>query len=228
MILTWQNTALEFKEQLPHIAILPFANLEPHGPHLPIGTDRIIVSEIARGVAAHLPASTFLLPTWSLGTSIQHAGQSGTISLGFETLWAVVNDIVLSLYEHSIRKVVVINNHGSPKTSTAWPSGNFIVKTAVRQLNYEHSGLNAIWVQPFAVGRQALKDLFPLADQDIHEGEVEISLLMHLAPTLVSLSPGQVDKAITAEKGKSAFDAVVHATVEYIEYSFNQISQMKG
>jgi creatinine amidohydrolase/Fe(II)-dependent formamide hydrolase-like protein len=184
---------------------------------------------------------------------VQHVGQAGAVSLSFETLWTVVRDIVLSLYEHDIRHVAVINNHGSAVTSTTRPVGNFIVKTAVRQLNYENPGLTALWVQPFAAGREALQVLFPSACQDVHAGAVESSILMHLLPTLVgplpidhvseltptlmdffdfhTIAPGGVwgrPSEASAEKGKLALDAVVRATAEYIELSFKQLYQIKG
>lgn len=134
-MLTWQNSASEFVSAPPRIAILPLACYEPHGPHLPVGTDVIMMNEIAQRVASQMKTSTFLLPTWCFGTSIQHAGQDGAVYLKFGTLWAVVRDIVVSLRDHGIDQVAVLNNHGSAKTTTSRPLGNFIVKTAVRQLN---------------------------------------------------------------------------------------------
>ena len=225
MMLNWQNTAWELKEQPPQVAILPLACLEPHGLHLPAGTDQFVVSEISIRVAAELSIPAFLLPTWPFGTSIKEAGKAGAISLGFETLWAVVRDIVLSLYEHNIRYVVVINNHGSPAASTAMPVGNSIVKTAVRQLNYETPGLSAIWVQPFAAAREALVAIFPTVGRDV--GVVESALLMHLVPAWMTKVMDDERRDATAEKGLLALEAIVKATVTYIENSFQRIAQMK-
>ena len=252
MMLTWQNTAWEYKSNLPQVAIVPLACLEPHGSHLPIGTDRIIVGEIARRVAERLDAPTMLLPTWSLGTSGHHAGEPGAVYLKFETLWAVVRDIVTSLHEHGVHQVAIINNHGSAMTGPTRPIGNFIVKTAVRQLNYETPGLTAIWVQPFAAARAELADLFPSARSELHAGAVETSLLMHLARDLVGvvsadhvpvLAPNYLDFAplkkiapagiwgkpseASAEKGARALDLVVQATVNYIETTFRQLKEIK-
>ena len=252
MIFTCENSAWDFKEKLPQTAILPLACMEPHGSHLPVGTDLFLITEIAQRVAEELSSPTFLLPTWPVGTSMQHFGEAGAVSLRFETLWAVVRDISLSLYEHGIRSVAVINNHGSAITSTARPLGNSIVKTAVRQLNYETPGLTAIWVQPFAAAREALMDLFHSAGQDVHAGAVETSILMHLAPNLVGVLPSDHIPELTAdwmnfadfqritpegvwgkpseaslEKGKLALGAAVKATAEYIEQSFRQLNESK-
>jgi creatinine amidohydrolase len=251
-MLTGNSTAWEFLAAPPEIAVLPLACYEPHGPHLPVGADELIMTEIALQVADRLTAPVFLLPTWPFGTSGHHAGEPGAVYLSFETLWAVVRDAVIALHEHGIHKVAVLNNHGSAMTSTTRPVGNFVVKTAVRQLNYETPGLTAIWVQPFAAGGEALRALFPSAGQEIHAGAVETSILMHLEPDRVgplpeghvpSLSPayldfapfkelapggvwGQPDEA-TAEKGRQALEVSVAATVAYIERTFALLAQLK-
>lgn len=249
--LTLENTAWDFKATSPEIALVPLACLEPHGDHLPIGTDGLIISAIARGVAERLEMPTFLLPVWPLGASGPHFGQPGAVSLEHDTLWAVVRDVVGSLFAHSIHKVVVINNHGSPKTTTTMPLGNFIVKTAVRQLNYETPGLKTIWVQPFAAARAAFFEIFVSAGEDVHAGEVETSILQHLAPDLVhsadasavpqqppayldfvpfrQISPsgvwGRASQA-SAGKGRRALEAAVIATVDYIERTFDALSSV--
>ena len=252
-MLTSANTAWDFLSTPPALAVLPLACFEPHGPHLPLGTDEIIMSAIAHHVAASLSAPTFLLPTWPYGTSGHHAGEAGAVSLSFETLWAVVRDTVTALHEHGIHQVAVLNNHGSAMTSTTRPVGNFVVKTAVRQLNYETPGLTAIWVQPFAAAAAELRGLFASAGQELHAGAVETSLLLHLAPECVGPIPeghvpdlglahldfapfaqlvpggvwGQPGEA-SAEKGRQALGAMVAATSAYIERTFAQIAQLKA
>ncbi len=252
MMLTWQNTARDFAANPPRIAVLPLACTEPHGAHLPVGTDRIIVGEIARRAAERLDVPTVLLPTWALGSSGHHMGEAGALYLKYETLWAVVRDVVTSLHEHGIHQVVVINNHGSAMTGTARPIGNFIVKTAVRQLNYETRGLTAIWVQPFAAASAALAEILPSATSELHAGALETSLLLHLAPDLVgpvppdhvpSVSPNYLHFApfaklapariwgrpsqASAEAGARALDAVIQATVDYIGTTFAQLEHIK-
>jgi creatinine amidohydrolase len=252
MTLTWHHTAWEIQDNPPDFAILPLACYEPHGPHLPVGTDIIIMNEVASQVAQSFSQPVLLLPTWPIGTSLHHSGQPGALSLSYDTLWAVVRDVVTSLHAHGIHRVAVLNNHGSAMTTTSRPIGNFIVKTAVRQLNYETPGLTAIWVQPFAAARQALMDLFPSAHQEMHAGVVETSILMHLAPDSVGLipngmvptvspafldfapltqfSPGGVwgDPAgSSAEKGKLALDSIVVATSFEINQTFAQLQEIK-
>lgn len=251
MVLTLENTAWDFKAAPPEVAVLPLAALEPHGPHLPVGSDWLVVSTIARLVAERLRSQTYLLPVWPLGVSVHHWGEPGTVSLEHETLWAVVRDTVESLVAHNIRKVAVLNNHGSPMGTTIVPLGNVIVKTAVRQLNYEMPGLHAIWVQPFAAAGPAFMEIFGSAASDLHAGEVETSIVMHLSGDLVRtggvdavpshplayleflpfarLSPSGVwgrPSQASAEKGRRALEAAVSATVDYIERTLETLAHV--
>ena len=62
------------------LAILPLGNLEFHGPHIPLGSDSIIISGIAERVAARTPA--LLFPTIRFSQCPPHTAQfRGTISV---------------------------------------------------------------------------------------------------------------------------------------------------
>src|SRR3954464_8263762 len=178
----WSTTRL--RDAQPDLAILPVAAIERHGPHLPIGTDWLVLEALAGRVAAPFDRG-LLLPTFPFGTSQAHAGTAGTASVNWPTLLHVVRDITESLLAQGIRKVAVINNLGGPTETTVQPRGNFIVKTSVRQLNYDHHDLDAIWVQPLTVARSALAEIFGSARDDVHAGEIETSLMLALRPDLV-------------------------------------------
>jgi creatinine amidohydrolase len=220
VILDLEHTAWDFRATRPEVALVPLACLEPHGAHLPVGTDALIMSAIARRVADRLSRPAFLLPVWPLGTSGEHLGQPGCVSLEYDTLWAVVGDLVRSLHAHGIRDVVVLNNLGSPMGNTVLPFGNAIVKTAVRQLNYETPGLQAIWVQPFAASRSALLEVFAAAGSGLDARDVKASILRHLAPNLVSGGVGD------DEKGRLAMEAAVAATADYVERTLAALGEI--
>src|SRR5262249_58221603 len=73
-----RSTTFEVERARPHTAILPVAAMEAHGPHLPVGTDLLIVESVARRAAARLGPGVYLLPTIPFGNSTHARGTPGT------------------------------------------------------------------------------------------------------------------------------------------------------
>lgn len=252
-MLYYQNTSFEIKAAKPHTALLPIATVEQHGPHLPVGADWIIMDVTARRIADALGEGYYLLPTMPFGTSANHGGTPGTVWLAPNTLMHVVRDLVESLLFVGIRRVVVINQHGGAGETTVIPQGNHIVKTAVRQLNYDHPELKALWVQPFTVAKEDLLRLLPSAAEEVHAGALETSLLLHLAGERVkgrgmdfvpelskeymdylpfsAISPGGVwghPSAASASLGEAVLEAAVHGTLRYVRESFAHLDAIRA
>lgn len=162
-VLTANNTSKEIAESGVDTAILPIGSIEQHGPHLPLGTDWIVVQEVAKRVADKLGAC-YLLPALPYGTAQEHLGFSGTVTLRPSTLATVIRDIVLSLRLHDITKLIVISGHG----------GNWIVKPTLRELNLEYPDLKVIHGRPMGI-----------MPADIHAGESETSSILYLDEKLV-------------------------------------------
>jgi len=252
MLYSWENTTRQVREAAPAVALLPVAAMEPHGDHLPVGSKVIILDVIARLLAEQLPDAVYLLPTLPMGTSDLHMGSSGAIALSWQTMTAAVRDLVESLLCQGIHRVVVLPGLGLASAGRVRPSENYVIKTAVRQLNYDHPDLQAIWVQPLSVAAEQLKAIFETAEAEVQAGEVVTSLMLHLAPGLVkpqatdnvpgaprqyldyarfeAICPegvwGYPSKA-SAEKGARALDAAVHSTVSYVTNSFEHLARMK-
>ena len=70
------------------IAVLPLAATEQHGPHLPLGTDTIIMEGYIERVVERLPRelSVLFLPVQNCGLSIEHTDFPGTLSISAATL----------------------------------------------------------------------------------------------------------------------------------------------
>jgi creatinine amidohydrolase len=251
MLLDYQNTSFGVRDAQPDIAVLPIGATERCGEHLPVGTMTIILDTLARRVAEQIKGTIYLLPTMPLGTSGIHRGTAGSIALEWPTLMRVVYDLVESLFLQGIRRVAVIVGLGGANESTALPKENYIVKVAVRQLNYDYPELHAIWVQPFTVAGRELVQILDASEQDIHAGELVTSLMLYLAPDAVKgkgadhlpgvgkeyldylafekLCPSGVwgrPSLASADKGKRALHVAVERTVEYIEESFARLTTM--
>lgn len=208
--------------------ILPIGSLEQHGANLPLDTDTIIASEIAREAASRL--NLFLLPTIPISCSAEHRGVKGTVYLRPETLTMVLKDVANSLREEGFNYLVVFSWHG----------GNFILKPAVRYLNLDYSDFKIILVPEQAYG-DALKWIFETAN-DLHAGEQETSLLLYIKPDAVKGFTGGYEPSVVREmldylpmprisptgvwgdpskadraKGERAFKAIVDSIVDYVE-----------
>ena len=82
------------------VVILPIGSTEPHGPHLPLDTDVTIAIAQAHRAAERLDqegVKTVVLPAIPYGLTNFTDGFAGTISLRPGTLWAVLEDIVISV-----------------------------------------------------------------------------------------------------------------------------------
>jgi creatinine amidohydrolase len=159
------------------VALLPVAAIEQHGPHLPLATDAIINDAI---VAAALPRTAgdvtlLVLPAQAVGLSPEHTSFAGTLSIRDVTLLEAWTDIGRSVARAGLRKLVVFNTHGGQKT---------LVDLLAMRLRSE-LGMLVVRATYFSFG--APPGVFDLAEtlHDIHAGEIETSLLLHLRPDLV-------------------------------------------
>ena len=103
-------TAKEIQEAFSTnpVIIIPLGSMEVHGPHSPVG-DFMAAEEIAIKAAAQVGA--YVTPVVPFGNSEYFRGFSGTISIRNETLLNWVSDMVYSLVEHNITKILFLNGH---------------------------------------------------------------------------------------------------------------------
>ena len=159
------------------VALLPVAAVEQHGPHLPLATDALINEALVRATLERTPAGVKLLvlPAQNVGSSPEHTSFAGTLSIRDTTLLEAWTDIGRSVARAGVRKVIVLNTHGGQKA---------LVDLLAVRLRSE-LGMLVVRTTYFAFG--ALPGLFDPAEvvHDIHGGEVETSLLLHIKPDLV-------------------------------------------
>lgn len=112
---TWPEARELFDEEL--VAILPIGATEPHGPHLPLDTDVTIALAQARAAADVLEGEdvhALVLPPLAYGLTHFTDGFEGRISLRPGTLWAILEDVVESLEDQGVKRVVFANAHLEP------------------------------------------------------------------------------------------------------------------
>ena len=112
---TWPEARELFGPDL--IAILPIGATEPHGPHLPLDTDvTIAVAQTQRAIdlLAAAGVRAVQLPPLSYGLTHFTDGFEGRVSLRPGTLWALLEDVVESLEEQGVWRIVFSNAHLEP------------------------------------------------------------------------------------------------------------------
>ncbi len=113
--LTWPEARSLFDATL--VALLPIGATEPHGPHLPLDSDVTIALAQTRAAAAELERlgiRTLVLPALPYGVTYYTDGFEGRVTLRTGTLWAVLDNLVESLEEQGVRRIVFSNAHLEP------------------------------------------------------------------------------------------------------------------
>lgn len=167
----------------PAIALLPLGSFEQHGSHLPYTTDTLVAQTLAQELAQHLPA--LLLPALPFSCSHEHAGFPYAVSLGSRTLYAVIEDCLLSLERSGVKLLIILNGHG----------GNYVLGNIAQELNQDRPRVLVLpQRQHWQTGLDAT-ELDVTISSDMHGGALETSLLMHVAPHLVHSEQAQDHEA---------------------------------
>lgn len=194
-----ESTYEHVKSSMPfEVAVLPLGATEPHNLHLPYATDTLQVERLgslACARAAAEGARVVLLPAMPFGTETNQARFPLALNVNPTTLAAVITDLVASLVQHGIRKVVLLNGHG----------GNDL-KWLLRQL-YGSTPAQLFLCHWYKVAADRYREIF--RDAGDHAGELETSMMMAFYPELVHLE--KADPGATAE---SRFGAVRQGWVE--------------
>jgi len=179
------DTCLHAAREVPYdVAVFPVASTEAHGQHLPYATDAIETVAIAEAACAEAwqqGAKVLLLPCMPYGVNENTLGFPWTVSVRPSTLFAVLEDVVSSLEEHGLRKLLVLNGHG----------GNEL-QPALREMCRE-TAVTVFLCSWYTLVPELRRELFP--DPGEHADQMETSLLLHLCTDLVHLEWAGEQKA---------------------------------
>lgn len=205
--LTWPEARAAFGPDL--VVLLPIGSTEPHGPHLPLDTDVTIAATQARSASAELERAgvrTLVLPPLSYGVTYYTDGFEGRVTLRTGTLWNVLDDIVESLEEQGVRRIVFSNAHLEP--------AHVQVLRGVAMDHAERTGEKAQVLFPDNTRRRWAEQLGEeFKSGDCHAGRYETSLVLAADPESVrreraGLAPVRID---LLEKMKSGVRSFVQA-----------------
>ena len=164
------------------IAVLPVAATEQHGPHLPLSVDAALLQGVIDAALPLLPAElpVLLLPPQNIGLSTEHTAFAGTLTLSPTTLIALWTELGECVARAGIQKLLLLNGHGGQVS---------VMDIVARELR-QRCGLlvySASWFSlplPDAVAGQFSAEEHRFG---IHAGEIETSMMLHLAPQTVQM-----------------------------------------
>jgi len=188
------------------VAILPAGAVEAHGPHLPLDTDVVIASAMARAGARRLSARQFpvvILPPLVYTAAEFAAGFPGTLSLRPETVTATVVDIARSLARHKVAVLALANAHLDPAHLRSLEGAAVEIRREGR-LRVAFPNLAS---RPWSL---RLSDEF--RSGACHAGQFETSIVLAERPDAVrerlrtSLAPNPSSLSIAIREGKRTFE----------------------
>jgi creatinine amidohydrolase len=172
--MSWTEVEKALEER--PVGIVPVGAIEAHGPHLPVWTDVVIATEMARRGAKKLKqhgVHALILPPVPFTVTDFGADFPGTLSIPPDTAVAVLRDVAVAASK-KLRAVAFANMHLEPRHVEC-------LKRAVEEAR--KAGASVCWAD-ITKKRWAdtLGEAFLSGD---HAGEFETSLMMAAAPAMV-------------------------------------------
>ncbi|PYO74131.1 MAG: creatininase [Gemmatimonadetes bacterium] len=118
--LTWEEVRDLDRERT--LVVLPVGAIEAHGPHLPLDTDVVIATAMARAGARKLAARgrvVVILPALAYTAASFGAAFHGTLSISAITVTALIVEVARSLSHQGFRLLALANVHLDPEHVTA-------------------------------------------------------------------------------------------------------------
>jgi creatinine amidohydrolase len=172
--------------------IVPVGTTEQHGPHLPIGTDTILIERLADDLSADF--RVLRAPTVEYGVNAPtRAPYPGNAAVRRKTLHRFMNDLVGSWEEGGVEEFIILTAHGHDPH-----------QEALSTLRTHRATVRTVDI--FTVRFEG-ED----AAQPIHGGELDTSLLLHVDGTLVNLQ--EAEDFLPAASRARAWQRLAHRTI---------------
>ncbi|NUO47462.1 MAG: creatininase family protein [Polyangiaceae bacterium] len=175
--LTMRDYAAILGQDRPLAVLQPVGSVEPHGPHLPLGTDTMISVAAAERAARRLDEAgvgVLVAPAIPFGVTDFASGFPGAVSVPADALTAFLRAIVVAHQSAGALHVCLINNHLEPAQDAA-------VRAAISDLAPGSASVACPLTRRWARTLSA-----EFKSGACHAGRYESSLVLAARPELVS------------------------------------------
>lgn len=181
------------------VALIPVGATEQHGPHLPVGTDTIVATELAEAAAGEWAV---VLPALAFGASFFHGSKmAGTVAFSGEETAAAASLVAEACVDSGFRRVLFVNGHVG-NAAPLWIACDGFRRT----FGDRRIGVMQWWDLTPDITRRATEDAV-----DWHANAAETSLMLALRPELVD-----TDKMATADDPDRTEGAVFRYAVQHV------------
>lgn len=176
-----EQTRLEIAESIKKNAVIifPVGTTEEHGMHLPVETDAMIARFFGDKIGeacekAGIPVLVLqpLVYGFSMGV-VRH--WPGCPNVDVKVLTDYVQNITESLVQEGFRKIVFLDCHGN----------HDCVLRMVMRIIADKYNVFTMTLSPFTLAGDIYQKLKRDPEGDIHGGEYETSMMLHIRPELV-------------------------------------------
>ena len=165
-------------EEAEGVCVVPMGCLERHGPHLPLGTDQIVIDEVVRRAAEEEPAVVF--PSYYLGQIAEARHYPGAFSLPHELLLKLLCATFDEIGRNGFSKIIIASGHGG---------NSGLIGYALATMLQERREYCVYTVSPeYRFTDEEREQFEKLRKTDgKHAGETETSCVLYLRPELVHI-----------------------------------------
>ena len=183
------------------VGIIPVAVIEPHGPHLPLGTDMFESHWTACRAAEKEKAVVFPAYPYTINHGSDHL--PGSIVIRLEVVFALLENICDEMARHGLTKIIFLSGHGGNK---------YFLPLFVQTLTEKDKAYTVYYADiPHFQGADKVLD----TTETGHACEAETSTGLYINESLVKMDRVPVKPFSSLKRNKPLTDAGAYSPVDW-------------
>lgn len=174
--------------------VIPFGIIEPHGPHLPMGTDTLLALAISERIADKFGWLVAAPLNYGINNSL--AVYPGASTIDESTYEKFVSQIIESHIKTGFSHIILNNGHG--------PNHNPI-ENAAKNLSHEYPNVRIFIIDWWFMDTEALEKVYGKSEG--HAGCDETAAVLYFFPSLVKKDKFKTEASWLRTPGFQVFPA---------------------